>query len=89
MTLRERLIKVIDHKGKTPKTMEELTGIDRAKWANIKRKDPIRATEEHIEAVCNLWPEYALWITTGKTIQEAGQISPDIEEVRKNLGTGT
>ncbi|TAL50635.1 MAG: DNA-binding protein [Methylovulum sp.] len=84
-SLRERLIKVIDYKGETPKSMEEKTGIDRAKWSNIKRKDPIRATEEHFEAVFKLWPEYALWIATGKANIEAGQVSPELEETRQKL----
>lgn len=83
--LRNRLIKVIDFKGETPKTMEEKTGIDRAKWSNIKRKDPIRATEEHFEAVYKLWPEYALWISTGIERPEAGQISPELEDIREKL----
>ncbi|MBD9357501.1 DNA-binding protein [Methylomonas albis] len=85
-TLRERLLEVIDFKGETPKTLEEKTGVDRAKWSNIKRKDPIRATEEHLEAVFKLWPEYALWIATETTNPEAGQISPELEESRQKLG---
>lgn len=75
------LIKV---SGKKPKELEELTGVDRMSWANLKR-ETIRANAEHIEAACRLWPEYAYWLTTGKTIAAAGQISPEIEEARENL----
>lgn len=82
--LRERLIELIEFLEESPKTMEEKTGIDRAKWSNIKRKNnPIRATEEHMEAAFKLWSDYAYWLATGLTIPEAGQISPEIEETRK------
>ncbi|MDP2098694.1 MAG: DNA-binding protein [Methylobacter sp.] len=84
--LKDRIIQLIDFLGESPKSLEEKTGIDRAKWSNIKRKtNPIRATEEHIEAILKTWPEYAYWVATGKTIPEAGQISPEIEETRQKL----
>jgi hypothetical protein len=88
MDIRDRLNKLIDHKGITPTELVEKTGIDRMKWANLKRLR-VRAQQEHIEAIVDLWPEYAYWITTGKTLPEAGQISPELEETRKNLSTGT
>lgn len=90
MDIKERLNKLIEKKGIKPKELEEKTGVDRMKWANLKR-GTIRAQQEHIEAVVKLWPEYAYWITTGLTIPEAGQISPEVEEVRDSLGlrTGT
>ncbi|WP_426993053.1 DNA-binding protein [Methylomonas sp. CM2] len=84
-TLRQRLFKVIDFKREASKILEETTGVDRAKWSNIKRKDPIRAAEEHLEAVFKLWPEYALWIATEKTNPEAGQISPELEDPLQKL----
>ncbi len=83
--LHDRLIEVIDFLNETPKSLEEKTGVDRAKWSNIKRKDPIRATEEHLEAVFTLWPQYALYIATGNANIEAGQISPNLEETRQKL----
>jgi transcriptional regulator with XRE-family HTH domain len=39
-----------------------------------------------IEHLTTIWPEYGYWLATGKTIPEAGQISPGIEEERKKLG---
>lgn len=68
--------------------LEAKTGIKSTTWANVRLKK-IRINEEHIEAIIALWPEYAYWATTGKTIPEAGQISPEIEETRQNLSTGT
>lgn len=40
---------------------------------------------EHIEKIIERWPEYAYWLTTGKTIPEAGQISPQLEDQRQKL----
>lgn len=64
------------------------TGIKAKTWANVESGIQ-KANEEHIKAIINKWPEYAYWLTTGQTIPEAGQISPEIEETRKNLSTGT
>lgn len=80
--LRERLIELIEISGMKPKELENQTGVDRMKWANVKRKAQ-RVNQEHIEAAVKLWPEYAYWLTTGKTIPEAGQISPEIEKKRR------
>jgi len=88
MDIRDRINKLIDFKDITPTELVEKTGIDRMKWANLKRSR-VRAQQEHIEAIVNLWPEYAYWITTGLTLPEAGQISPELEETRKKLQTGT
>lgn len=40
---------------------------------------------DHIEAINNAYPEYAYWLTTGLTLPESGQISPELEETRQNL----
>ncbi len=38
-----------------------------------------------LDAVLSLFPEYALWITTGKEIPEAGQISPMTKKAQRTL----
>ena len=40
---------------------------------------------EHIEILVKKYPFFAYWITTGLTLPESGQISPEIEEMRKKL----
>lgn len=68
------------------KELEEKTGIDRDRWNNLRREKPIsKARAEEVEAICKAFPEYAYWIATGKTIPEAGQISPELEETRQKL----
>lgn len=86
--INSRTLYVIDKSLLSNPALEAKTGIKATTWANVRLKK-IRLNEEHLEAVINLWPEYAYWITTGKTMPEAGQISPEIEEARKNLQTGT
>lgn len=85
--IRERLLEVIESTGVSPSELEEKTGIKRFTWGNLKTGKQ-RANEEHIEALIKLHPEYAYWITTGLTLPEAGQISPELEETRKKLSTG-
>jgi len=73
MDIRERLLKLIEVTNKKPKELEQLTGIDRMSWSNLKRR-MIRVHGEHIEAAAALWPEYAYWLVTGKTQPEVGNI---------------
>ncbi len=47
---------------------------------------------EVVEKILGLWPEYTMWLMRGTVIPEAGQISPEIEETRRNSlreGKGT
>lgn len=87
--IRDRLIELFNVLEISSRDMEQATGIDRNKWANI-RGGKQRANEEHIEAVCDLYPHFALWLVSGRTIPEAGQISPEMEKTRKenSLKTG-
>ncbi|MDI1279523.1 DNA-binding protein [Methylobacter sp.] len=86
--INSRTLLVLDKSMLSNPALEAKTGIKSTTWANVRLKK-IRINEEHLEAVIALWPEYAYWITTGKTMPESGQISPEIEEIRKNLSTGT
>lgn len=47
------------------------------------------ANEGHITALSKIWAEYKYWVVFNETMPEAGQISPEIEETRQNLPTGT
>jgi transcriptional regulator with XRE-family HTH domain len=38
---------------------------------------------EFILKLCNAFPEYAYWLTTGRTQVEAGHISPEIKIAQK------
>ncbi|MDO9049081.1 MAG: DNA-binding protein [Methylobacter sp.] len=86
--INSRTLIVLDESMLSNPALEAKTGIKSTTWANVRLKK-IRINEEHLEAIIKLFPEYAYWITTGKTLPEAGQISPELEETRKNLSTGT
>jgi len=82
--IRERILEIFEFYSLNNKELEEITGISSHKWGNLKTGKQ-RANEEHIEAIVKKWPEYSYWITTGETLPEAGQISPELEETRRNL----
>lgn len=82
--LHDRLNTLLDYEGITNPILERKTGIKATTWANV-RNEKSRYNEDHIEAITKLWPQYAFWITTGLTLPEAGQISPDLEEQRRKL----
>ena len=61
------------------------------RWQNIKRKRARIAAAE-IEILGKVFPAYRWWLMTGEEMPEAGQVSPETENVRKSLqqtGTGT
>ncbi|WP_043798058.1 hypothetical protein ACLSSQ_11235 [Azospira sp. APE16] len=87
----ERLLMVVAAKTnplRKYKELEEMTGINATSWRDVclERK---RATAEHLEAIGRLWPEYSLWLLTGRTQSESGQTSPELEQLKllqENLG---
>ncbi len=68
-----------------PNRMESLTGIDRDTWRNI-RYGKQKVNEDHIEAACNAFPQFRLWLETGRTDPESGQIAPDINIKQEKTG---
>lgn len=79
--IKDRLIALFNSE-RTSAWFEKQTGIDRYRWGNI-RSGKVRITDKEIEVVVKLFPEYALWLTTGNTALEIGQISPEMEEIRQ------
>jgi DNA-binding XRE family transcriptional regulator len=67
----------------------QLIGIPKKTLENIELTG--RAPKgEMLEAICQQWPKYTLWLMTGQTDEACGQISPDIERARSTLKkTGT
>jgi hypothetical protein len=82
--IRERLIEVIKSAGLSNEDLEKQTEISSGKWANLRTKKQ-RANEDHIRAICNLYPEYAYWITTGMELPKEGQISPGTKATQDNM----
>lgn len=45
---------------------------------------------EMLQAICQQWPKYTLWLMTGMTDEPCGQVSPELERARRMLKkTGT
>ncbi|NHC12151.1 XRE family transcriptional regulator [Pseudomonas stutzeri] len=79
--IKERVIQILKSSGMRLPELEARTGISRYTWNNLK--NPARNREikaEEIEAIVALHPQFALWIISGNTAPECGQISPDGEQ---------
>lgn len=87
-TIRDRAIKALNFTRLKNPGLEAKTGIKANDWSSLRNRK-IRLNEDHIEGLKKVAPEFIYWIMTGETLPEAGQISPEIEETRKNLATGT
>jgi len=81
--IKKRLISLFNNE-RTSVWFEKKTGIDRYRWGNI-RNGKARLSDEEIDAVIKLFPNYAYWLTTGKVIPEAGQTSPEYDEANEKL----
>jgi hypothetical protein len=75
MNITERLNAIIEEEGANRPFLEKQTGIKAKRWTNVQ-SGQAKAYAEEIEAIAKIWPKYAYWLTTGKEIEEAGQISP-------------
>ncbi|MBN3560545.1 hypothetical protein [Aliamphritea spongicola] len=81
---RENLIKLIDYVGSSPRKrfteFEDKTGINKdtlKQFYHGKQK----LNHENINQIHEAFPEYVYWLATGKTIPEAGQISPELDKI--------
>ncbi|PJI50304.1 MAG: DNA-binding protein [Pseudomonas sp.] len=81
--IKDRLITLFN-KERTSVWFEKETGIDRYRWGNV-RNGKARITDAEIEAVIALFPQYALWLVTGKVAPESGQTSPEYDESHRSL----
>ena len=85
MDITERMHLLLNFKKAKSKELEETSGIDRDRWNNIRKTKPTaKVRAEEVEALTKIFPEYAYWLATGKTLPQVGQISPELEETGKN-----
>lgn len=86
--IKDRVIAVINEEGIKLPELEELTGISRYTWSNLKNTAKNREIkEEEITAIGKVFPQYRWWILTGEEMPEAGQISPMTKSIQQELGT--
>lgn len=86
--INNRMKKLRIHLGLTVDEFSLKTGIKSGQISSIENHRQ-KVYGWQIQTISNLWPEYAYWLATDKTIPECGQISPELERTRVNLSTGT
>lgn len=74
---RDRLISLFNRE-RTSAWFERQTGISRYRWGNI-RNGKARISDAEIDAVVELFPQYALWLVSGQIAPACGQVSPGCE----------
>ena len=79
-TITERALLLISKTNLDDLTRAGDTGYVR--WQNIKR-ERARVGAEEVEILGSLYPKYAYWLTTGNIMPEAGQVSPEYEELAR------
>jgi hypothetical protein len=79
----ERVRSLVDKAG-----IDELvksTGIGGTRWRTVRYDKRTRISTQEVEALAQLYPQYALWIASGQVAPECGQTSPDYDEANRNL----
>lgn len=79
-TIHDRVIILIERDGIDKLIRQSEIGSTR--WHTVKYKKA-RVSGEEIEALSKIYPQYAYWLTTGLVIPEAGQTSPELEELAR------
>ena len=77
--MHQRLEMLIEHVMQSPHAwseMEVVTGISRSRWRSACREVGQRVSEDMIEAAVKNWPEYVIWLVTGKRSLDCSQGVP-------------
>ncbi|OQR29260.1 DNA-binding protein [Pseudomonas sp. T] len=67
-----------------PKKLSTMSDIDHDRWLSVS-KGAVRVSSEEIDVMVNIFPQYALWIASGKIAPESGQTSPEYDEAQAHL----
>lgn len=82
-TIIDRFLLILREEGRQMPWLESETGISRKRWTNIKQRGVMRT--EELEAIYAIYPEYEVWLATGREYPEAGQISPMTKRASNKL----
>lgn len=69
-------------------SMDELvkrTEISGTRWRTVRYDKRTRISTQEVAALVNLYPEYALWLSSGVIAPECGQTSPEYDEAHSKL----
>ena len=62
--------------------------IGHARWKNVRHRNA-RISSEELDVLVSVYPQYALWLASGKVAPECGQTSPEYDEANRNLTSHT
>lgn len=77
--IKERALLLIKTVG--PKELSALGGKNYDRWKNIS-KGKIRISTEELAVLAELFPQYALWLISGRVEIKNGHLSPDHIEMK-------
>ncbi len=80
----DRFLALIEAEGIKMPWLEKETQIDATRWRSIKQRKVMRTSE--MEAIQTLFPEYAIWLSTGIEIPEEGHVSPMTKRAQRANG---
>jgi hypothetical protein len=75
-----RFLELVESEGIKFPWLAGITNIEAARWRRIKARKVMRTSE--LEAIQAIYPEYAVWLSTGLEIPEAGHVSPMTKRAR-------
>lgn len=67
-----------------PKRLSQAGDTNHERWKNIS-KGAIRMSTEEISVLIDMYPQYALWLASGKIAPEIGQTSPEFDDENSKL----
>lgn len=63
------------------------TDIGGTRWRTVRYDKRTRISTLEIEALTQIYPQYALWLACGQIAPECGQTSPEYDEADRNLNS--
>lgn len=79
----ERIRTLIDKAGLD--ALAKNTDITGTRWRTVRYDKRTRISTNEVQELVKLFPNYALWLTTGQIAVEAGQTSPGYDEANEKL----
>lgn len=61
------------------------TDIGGTRWRTVRYDKRTRISTQEVAALTSIYPQYSLWLASGKIAPESGQTSPEFDEVNRNL----
>lgn len=80
----DRVFTLLEYEKRTMQWLSEVTEIPVRRLYDMKKRQVMRTSE--MEAIQKEYPEYAVWLSTGIEIPEAGHVSPMTKRAQRASG---